>query len=133
MWESTVRLVGDDEAAHKALTQLKKAIRSRVTETELPDGSQLQLVSLTTSTVTAQLEQLAAVSGDTDQQRRHQEIKGKARKRSYRGTRKGPPARPEKAVEEPSGATRSQVPGVVCYAIRQGLLHKRGAYGGRRA
>ena len=29
MWESTVRLVGDDEAAHKALTQLKKAIRSR--------------------------------------------------------------------------------------------------------
>ena len=45
MWESTVRLVGDDEAAHKALTQLKKAIRSRVTETELPDGSQLQLVS----------------------------------------------------------------------------------------
>ena len=59
MWESTVRLVGDDEAAHKALTQLQKAIRSRVTETELPDGSQLQLVSLTTSTVTAQLEQLA--------------------------------------------------------------------------
>ena len=53
MWESTVRLVGDDEAAHKALTQLKKAIRSRVSETELPDGSQLQLVSLTTSTVTA--------------------------------------------------------------------------------
>ena len=38
----------------------------------LPDGSQLQLVSLTTSTVTAQLEQLAAVSGDTDQQRRQQ-------------------------------------------------------------
>ena len=72
MWESTVRLVGDDEAAHKALTQLKKAIRSRVSETELPDGSQLQLVSLTTSTVTAQLEQLAAVSGDTDQQRRQQ-------------------------------------------------------------
>ena len=69
MWESTVRLVGDDEAAHKALTQLKEAIRSRVSETELPDGSQLQLVSLTTSTVTAQLEQLAAVSGDTDQQR----------------------------------------------------------------
>ena len=24
MWESTVRLVGDDEAAHRALTQLKK-------------------------------------------------------------------------------------------------------------
>ena len=72
MWESTVRLVGDDEAAHQALTQLKKAIRSRVSETELPDGSQLQLVSLTTSTVTAQLEQLAAVSGDTDQQRRQQ-------------------------------------------------------------
>ena len=72
MWESTVRLVGDDEAAHRALTQLKKAIRSRVTETELPEGSQLQLVSLTTSTVTAQLEQLAAVSGDTDQQRRQQ-------------------------------------------------------------
>ena len=46
MWESTVRLVGDDEAAHRALTQLKKAIRSRVTETELPEGSQLQLVSL---------------------------------------------------------------------------------------
>ena len=66
MWESTVRLVGDDEAAHRALTQLKKAIRSRVTETELPEGSQLQLVSQTTSTVTAQLEQLAAVSGDTD-------------------------------------------------------------------
>ena len=43
MWESTVRLVGDDEAAHRALTQLKKAIRSRVTETELPEGSQLQL------------------------------------------------------------------------------------------
>ena len=64
MWESTVRLVGDDEAAHRALTQLKKAIRSRVTETELPEGSQLQLVSLTTSTVTAQLEQLATVSGD---------------------------------------------------------------------
>ena len=61
MWESTVRLVGDDEAAHRALTQLKKAIRSRVSETELPDGSQLQLVSLTTSTVTAQLEQLAAI------------------------------------------------------------------------
>ena len=40
MWESTVRLVGDDEAAHRALTQLKKAIRSRVTETELPEGSQ---------------------------------------------------------------------------------------------
>ena len=39
MWESTVRLVGDDEAAHRALTQLKKAIRSRVTETELPEGS----------------------------------------------------------------------------------------------
>ena len=55
MWESTVRLVGDDEAAHRALTQLKKAIRSRVTETELPEGSQLQLVSQTTSTVTAQL------------------------------------------------------------------------------
>ena len=72
MWESTVRLVGDDEAAHRALAQLKKAIRSRVTETELPEGSQLQLVSLTTSTVTAQLEQLAAVSGDTDQQRRQQ-------------------------------------------------------------
>ena len=72
MWESTVRLVGDDEAAHRALTQLKKAIRSRVSETELPEGSQLQLVSLTTSTVTAQLEQLAAVSGDTDQQRRQQ-------------------------------------------------------------
>ena len=54
MWESTVRLVGDDEAAHRALTQLKKAIRSRVIETELPEGSQLQLVSLTTSTVTAQ-------------------------------------------------------------------------------
>ena len=72
MWESTVRLVGDDEAAHRALTQLKKAIRSRVTETELPEGSQLQLVSLTTSTVTAQLEQLAAVSGNTDQQRRQQ-------------------------------------------------------------
>ena len=72
MWESTVRLVGDDEAAHRALTQLKKAIRSRVTETELPEGSQLQLVSLTTSTVTAELEQLAAVSGDTDQQRRQQ-------------------------------------------------------------
>ena len=31
-----------------------------MTETELPEGSQLQLVSLTTSTVTAQLEQLAA-------------------------------------------------------------------------
>ena len=62
-----------------------------------------------------------------------QDIKGKARKRSYRGTRKGPPARPEKAVEDPRAATRSQVPGVVCYAIRQGLLHKRGAYGGRRA
>ena len=43
-----------------------------MTETELPEGSQLQLVSLTTSTVTAQLEQLAAVSGDTDQQRRQQ-------------------------------------------------------------
>ena len=42
MWESTVRLVGDDEAAHRALTQLKKAIRSRVTETELPESSQLQ-------------------------------------------------------------------------------------------
>ena len=40
MWESAVRLVGDDEAAHKALTQLKKAIRSRVSETELPEGSQ---------------------------------------------------------------------------------------------
>ena len=39
MWESTVRLVGDDEAAHRALTQLKKAIKSRVTETELPEGS----------------------------------------------------------------------------------------------
>ena len=59
MWESTVRLVGDDEAAHRALTQLKKAIRSRVTETELPEGSQLQLVSLTTSTVTAQPSRLA--------------------------------------------------------------------------
>ena len=76
MWESTVRLVGDDEAAHRALTQLKKAIRSRVTETELPEGSQLQLVSQTTSTVTAQLEQLAAVSGDTDQQRRQQSFWG---------------------------------------------------------
>ena len=40
MWESTVRLVGDDEAAHRALTQLKKAIRSRVTETELPGRGQ---------------------------------------------------------------------------------------------
>ena len=76
MWESTVRLVGDDEAAHRALTQLKKAIRSRVTETELPEGSQLQLVGQTTSTVTAQLEQLAAVSGDTDQQRRQQLLLG---------------------------------------------------------
>ena len=64
MWESTVRLVGDDEAAHRALTQLKKAIRSRVTETELPEGSQLQLVSQTTSTVTAQLEQLARARGN---------------------------------------------------------------------
>ena len=43
-----------------------------MTETELPEGSQLQLVGQTTSTVTAQLEQLSAVSGDTDQQRRQQ-------------------------------------------------------------
>ena len=147
MWESTVRLVGDDEAAHRALTQLKKAIRSRVTETELPEGSQLQLVSLTTSTVTAQLEQLAAVSGDTDQQRRQQlllamlpviqsaisravsEHAMKVQQEHEASTMR----HRESLAELPSGATRSQVPGVVCYAIRQGLLHKRGAYGGRRA
>ena len=32
MWESTVRLVGDDEAAHRALTQLKKAAGSRAAD-----------------------------------------------------------------------------------------------------
>ena len=37
MWESTVRLVGDDEAAHKALTQLKKAIRSRVVQSRFAE------------------------------------------------------------------------------------------------
>ena len=57
---------------------------------------------------------------------------GNARKRSYRGTRRGPPARPGTATQQRSSyEVRSSR--VVCYAIRQGLLFKWGAYGGRRA